>query len=131
MYLDLHLRELDPAPCEEWVSSLRELVAAEEIRPRTFYRRISAVSAMLRWASEPSRSGVASIPRNPMPRRATLSAPKLAKPWTDDQLGMLLATITHAMVTSPTAQKDYVLVEGSYLLGCRVSEIARLKLGGY
>ena len=42
---------------------------------------------------------------------------------------MLLATITKAMATSPTAKRDYVLVKGSYLLGCRVSEIARLKWG--
>ena len=129
LYPDLLLRELDPALCDEWVNSLRERVAAEEIRPRTFNRRISAVSAMFRWASEPSRSGVTGIPRNPMPRRATLLAPKLAKPLTDDELGMLLATITQAMVTSPTTKRDYVLVKGSYLLGCRVSEIARLKWG--
>ena len=44
-------------------------------------------------------------------------------------IGMLLATITQAMVTSPTAKRDYVLVKGSYLLGCRVSEIARFKWG--
>ena len=42
---------------------------------------------------------------------------------------MLLATITQAMVTSPTAKRDYVLVKGSYLLGCRVLEISRLKWG--
>ena len=45
LYPELLLRELDPALCEEWVNSLRELVAAEGIRPRISNRRISAVSA--------------------------------------------------------------------------------------
>ena len=42
----LHLRELDPALVDDWVSSLREMVSADELKPRSFNRRISAVSAM-------------------------------------------------------------------------------------
>ena len=50
----LHLRELDPALVQDWVSQLREQVAAGELMPRSFNRRISAVSALYRWASEPT-----------------------------------------------------------------------------
>ena len=42
----LHLRELDPALVDDWVSSLREMVSADELKPRSFNRRISAFSAM-------------------------------------------------------------------------------------
>ena len=37
----LHLRELDPALVDDWVSQLREQVAAGELMPRSFNRRIS------------------------------------------------------------------------------------------
>ena len=67
----LHLRELDPALVDDWVSSLREQVAAGLMKPRTYNRRIAAISSLYRWASEPTRSAVTGIPRNPMPRRAT------------------------------------------------------------
>jgi site-specific recombinase XerD len=95
----LHLRELDPALVEDWVSSLREQVAAGLIKPRTFNRRIAAISSLYRWASEPTRSAVTGIPRNPMPRRATYVVPKLAKPMSEDDLGMVLATIARAAAT--------------------------------
>jgi|TARA_Y100000589_G_scaffold227922_1_gene215370 site-specific recombinase XerD len=42
----LHLRELDPALVDECVSQLREQVTAEELKPRSFNRRISAVSSL-------------------------------------------------------------------------------------
>ena len=42
----LHLRELDPALVDDWVSQLREQVTAEELKPRSFNRRISAVSSL-------------------------------------------------------------------------------------
>jgi len=41
----LHLRELDSALVEDWVSQLREAVEAGELKPRSFNRRLSAVSA--------------------------------------------------------------------------------------
>ena len=40
---------------------------------------------------------------------------------------MLLAAICRSMRSDPRAPRDYVLVKGSYLLGCRVGELARLK----
>ena len=123
----LHLRELDPALVDDWVSSLREQVAAGLMKPRTYNRRIAAISSLYRWASEPTRSAVTGIPRNPMPRRATYVVPKLAKPMSEDDLGMVLATIARAAATSTTARRDFVMVKGSYLLGCRVSELCRLQ----
>ena len=56
---------------DDWVSSLREQVAVGLIKLRTFNRRIAAISSLFRWASEPSRSPVTGVPRNPMPRRVT------------------------------------------------------------
>jgi site-specific recombinase XerD len=123
----LHLRELDPALVDDWVSSLREQVVAGLMKPRTYNRRIAALSSLYRWASEPTRSAVTGIPRNPMPRRATYVVPKLAKPMSEDDLSMVLAAIARAAATSTTARRDFVMVKGSYLLGCRVSELCRLQ----
>ena len=74
----LHLRELDPALVQDWVSQLREEVEAGKLMPSSFNQRISAVSALYRWAAEPTRSAVSGVPRNPIPRRTGMSAPKLA-----------------------------------------------------
>ena len=63
----LHLRELDPALVDDWVSRLREQVEVGELKPRSFNRRVSAVSALYRWASEPTRAAVTGVPRNPIP----------------------------------------------------------------
>jgi site-specific recombinase XerD len=123
----LHLRELDPALVDDWVSHLREQVADRTLMPRSFNRRIAAVSALYRWASEPTRSAVTGVPRNPMPRRATMHAPNLAKPLTQDELGVVLATIAQAKGSSPIARRDWVMVKGSYLIGCRVSELCALR----
>ena len=124
----LHLRELDPALVDDWVSQLREQVAAGELMPRSFNRRISAVSALYRWASEPTRSAVTGVPRNPIPRRTGMSAPKLAKPLAESDLTSVLGVISAAKVKgSAIAARDYVMVRGSYLLGCRVSELCRLR----
>ena len=54
----LQLRELDPALVDDWVSLLREQVANGSLKPRSFNRRVSAVSALYRWASELTRSAV-------------------------------------------------------------------------
>ena len=124
----LQLRELDPALVDDWVSLLREQVAAGEMMPRSFNRRISAVSALYRWASEPTRSAVSGVPRNPIPRRTGMSAPKLAKPLAESDLTSVLGVISAAKVKgSAIAARDYVMVRGSYLLGCRVSELCRLR----
>jgi site-specific recombinase XerD len=124
----LHLRELDPALVDDWVTLLREQVAAGELMPRSYNRRISAVSALYRWASEPTRSAVSGVPRNPIPRRTGMSAPKLAKPLAESDLTSVLGVISAAKVKgSAIAARDYVMVRGSYLLGCRVSELCRLR----
>ena len=94
----LHLRELDPALVDDWVSQLREQVAAGELMPRSFNRRVSAVSALYRWASEPTRAAVTGVPRNPIPRRTGMSAPKLAKPLAESDLTSVLGVISAAKV---------------------------------
>lgn len=100
------------------------------IKPRSFNRRVSAVSALYRWASEPTRSSVTGIPRNPIPPPVLLHTPKLAKPLPEADLSSVLGRISQAKASgSTTAARDYVLVRGSYLLGCRVSELARLQWG--
>ena len=113
---------------DDWVSQLREQVAAGELMPRSFNRRVSAVSALYRWASEPTRAAVTGVPRNPIPRRTGMSAPKLAKPLAESDLTSVLGVISAAKVRgSAIAARDYVMVRGSYLLGCRVSELCRLR----
>lgn len=69
---DLHhphllLREMTAPFCQDFVDELRREVEAERLKPRTFNRRIAAVSSLFRWASEPSRSAVTGVPRNPIP----------------------------------------------------------------
>ena len=97
------------------------------MKPRTFNRRIAAISSLYRWASEPSRSSVTGVPRNPMPPRSLLHAPKTTRGLSDEQMGLLMATIARAAHLDRNAVRDYALVRGSYLLGCRVSEIAGIK----
>jgi len=46
----LHLRELDLALVDHWVSQLREEVDAGLMKPRTFNRRLAAISSLYRWA---------------------------------------------------------------------------------
>ena len=67
---DLHLREIDPSFAQDWVSQLREEVDAGLMKPRTFNRRVAAISSLYRWASDPSRSAVSGVPRNPIPSRS-------------------------------------------------------------
>ena len=124
----LHLRELDPALVDDWVSLLREQVANGHLKPRSFNRRISAVSALYRWASEPTRSAVSGVPRNPIPRRTGMSAPKLAKPLSESDLTSVLGVMSAAKDNgSAIAARDYVIVRASYLIGCRVSELRLLR----
>lgn len=122
------LRRLDPFMADAYVAHLRALVAAETIKPRTFNRRLSTVSALWRWASEPCRSGCSGIARNIWPRRAMLATSKtsraLSAPDLDAVLGVIQAA---ALAGSRTARRDHVMVRGAYLVGCRVSELCRLR----
>ena len=124
---DLHLREIDPSLAQDWVSQLREEVDAGLMKPRTFNRRVAAISSLYRWASDPSRSAVSGVPRNPIPSRSQLHAEKSTRGLSEEQFGLLLAAITRAVPIDRNAFRDYALIKGSYLLGCRVSEIAAIR----
>ena len=82
---------------------------------------------MYRWASEPCRSAVTGVPRNPMPPRSLLHAEKSTAPLNEEQIGLLFAAISRAAQVDRNAVRDYALIKGSYLLGCRVSEIAAVR----
>jgi integrase len=123
----LHLREMNPAFCQDWVDELRREVEAERMKPRTFNRRVAAISSLYRWASDPSRSAVSGVPRNPIPSRSQLHAEKSTRGLSEEQFGLLLAAITRAVPVDRNAFRDYALIKGSYLLGCRVSEIAAVR----
>ena len=124
---DLHLREIDPSLAQDWVSQLRDEVDAGLIKPRTFNRRVAAISSLYRWASDPSRSGASGVPRNPIPGRSQLHAEKSTRGLSDEQMALLMAAIARAAHLDRNAKRDYVLIKGSYLLGCRVSEIAVIR----
>ncbi|MEC8213879.1 MAG: tyrosine-type recombinase/integrase, partial [Cyanobacteriota bacterium] len=94
---------------------------------RTFNRRIAVISSLFCWAAEPNRSAVTGVPRNPMPRRSLLHAEKTTLPLNEEQLGVLFGAITRAAHLERNAKRDYVLIKGVYLLGCRVSEIAAIR----
>ena len=126
-YPDLLIRELDPPMVQNWIDDLRGQVDAGEIKPRTFNRRLSVVSALFRWASEPSRSGVTGIGRNPVPGKSHLVGGKEGKAMSEDDLSKLLGVVASSRDRSAINNRDFVLIRGSYLLGARVSEISRLK----
>ena len=108
---NLHLREINAAFCQDWVSQLREQVEAGLMKPRTFNRRIAAISSLYRWASEPSRCSVTGVPRNPMPPRSLLHAPKTTRGLSDEQMGLLMATIAKAIHHDRNAIRDYASSE--------------------
>ena len=57
-----------------------------------------------------------------------MSAPNLAKPLAESDLTSVLGVISAAKVKGAAiAARDYVMVRGSYLLGCRVSELCLLR----
>ena len=57
-----------------------------------------------------------------------MRAPKLAKPLAESDLKLVLGVISAAKLKGERhAARDFVLVKGSYLLGCRVSELIRLR----
>ncbi len=70
---DLRLREIDPSLAQDWVDELRREVEAERVKPRTYNRRVAAISSLYRWASDPSRSAASGVPRNPIPGRFSAS----------------------------------------------------------
>lgn len=122
------LRQLDPTLAQNYVDHQLQLVEASAIKPRTYNRRIAACSALFRWAAEPCRSAVSGVPRNPFPRRAMLQAAKCTRALPEADLDAVLGVIAAAARSgSRTAARDYVMVRGSYLIGCRVSELARLR----
>ena len=117
-------RKLTPQMAENWVAFERAAVDRDERKPRSFNRRIAAVSAMFRWASEPNRSTSTGIPRNPLPRRQMLEVAKQPKPLTHGDLERIIEAIEAA-----GHRRDLVLIKGAYLIGCRVSELAGLRWG--
>lgn len=122
------LRALDPSLAQDWVDQLLQQVDAGLIAARSYNRRVAALSALFRWASEPCRSAVSGIPRNPFPRRCFVSAPKLSRALSTAQLNTVLSVIAGAASSgSKTAARDYVMVRASYLIGCRVNELACLR----
>lgn len=124
----LALRQLDPALLQDWVDELLAEVSAGRLAARSYNRRFSAVSALYRWASEPCRSAASGIPRNPLPRRCLLATPKTTRAVGESDLDAVLGVIAAAAKAgSATAHRDYVLVKGAFLIGARVSELARLR----
>lgn len=124
----LPLRLLDPSLAQDFVDGLLQQVSAGQLKPRTFNRRIAAISALFRWASEPCRSGVSGIPRNPMPRRSMLITAKCTRALAEPDLDAVLGVIAVAARNGcRNAKRDYVMVRASYLIGCRVSELANLR----
>lgn len=127
------LRTVSPGEAQEWVDQERAAVDTGARKPRSFNRRVAAVSSLFRWASEPNRSASSGIGRNPLPRRVMLDAPKLAKALSEGELELVLRAIEAAAAgagrRAATARRDLVLVRGSYLLGARVSEVAALRWG--
>jgi len=117
-------RQLTPQMAENWVGFERAAVDRGERQPRSFNRRVAAVSAMFRWASEPNRSPSTGIPRNPLPRRQQIEVAKQPKPLTHGDLERMVEAIEAA-----GHQRDLVLIKGAYLVGCRVSELAGLRWG--
>jgi len=125
---NLPLQKLDPAIAQDFVDQLLHQVEAGQLAKRSFNRRIAAISALFRWSSEPCRSAVSGIPRNPMPRRQMLAAPKVARALSEPDLDAVFGVIAAAARNGcRVAARDHVLLRGAYLIGCRVSEIARLR----
>ncbi len=63
-----------------------------------------------------------------IPGRRGMAAPKLARPWAESDLTSVLEVISAAKLKgSANATRDYVMVRSSYLLGCRMSELCRLR----
>lgn len=124
------LRALDPSIAENAVADLRAQVEEGTIAPRTFNRRLACWSALWRWASEPTRSGVTGIARNVWPRRSMLHAAKVAKALHEPELAAVFGVVAAAVRAGDrTAARDFVMLRGAYLIGARVSELRSLRWG--
>lgn len=124
------LRLLTPPDAEQAVADLRAQVEAGEIKPRTFNRRLAVWSALWRWASEPTRSGVTGFLRSIWPRRAFLAVEKLSRPLQEGELQELVGNVAAAARHGlRSARRDLVMIRAAYLLGARVSELAALQWG--
>ena len=88
----------------------------------------AAISSLYRWAAEPNRSAVIGVPHNTLPRRSLLHAEKMTLPLNEEKIGLLFAAIARAAHLDRNSKLDYVLIKDTYLLACRVSEIAVIRL---
>lgn len=127
---DVQLRLLTPPDAEQAVADLRAQVDAGTLAPRSFNRRVAVWSALWRWASEPTRSGVTGFLRSIWPRRVFLQVAKVSKPLQESELTELIGTVAAAARQGVrTARRDLVMIRSAYLLGCRVSELSNLRWG--
>lgn len=62
-----------------------------------------------------------------MPPRSLFHAEKNTRPLSEEQFGSLMAAIARAAHLDRNAKSDYALIRCSYLLGCKVSEIASIR----
>lgn len=122
------LRMFDPVMAEAAVADLRAKVQAGTMAPRSFNRRLAAWSSLFRWASEPGRSPVSGVVRNPMPRRSFLAVERTERAISEPDLSRILTEVEVATRQgSKVAARDCIVIRMAYLLGCRVSELARLQ----
>ena len=63
----------------------------------------------------------------PGPHTIPAASPKTTKGISEEAVATLLAVIRQAFSTDRNSRRDYALIKGSYLLGCRVSEIASIR----
>lgn len=124
----LKLWQLNSLLIQEYIDDLRALVEAEKIKPRTYNRRLAACSALYIWASDPCRSFATGIAFSPVPRRKSMPIIKRPRSLHKKELDAVFKVIELAAQSGDQiAKRDYVLVRATYLLGARVSEIARLR----
>ena len=126
----LSLRQFGPHHGEGFLDNLRRRRDAGLMAARTYNRRASSVSALFGWASEPQRSGLTGIARNPIPRRFLTAAPKSSRPCTEAQLAAIFDAVENeAGKGCRSARRDRVMLRALYLLGVRVSELRSLDWG--
>jgi integrase/recombinase XerD len=126
----LSLREVDPVVADRWVRHLRAKVDAGTMAPRSFNRRVAAVSSFYGWCSDPARCGWSAVPRNPLPRKCYLQVGKTRKALSEPDLDLILGAVrTAAQAGSRIAKRDYIIIRTLFLLGLRASEMAGLRWG--
>ena len=104
----LHLREINAAFCRTGCPTAGTSRGRTQ-KPRTFNRRIAAISSLYRWASEASRSPVTE-PRNP-----SLHDPcrkhKTTRGISEEAVATPLAVIRQAFPTDRNSRRDYALIK--------------------